>query len=709
MKKNGMEPEGQENNQFLDNPPQPRKRRLLWVIIIGLVLLLAGGYVFYRFFFNPSKNKADGNARILSAKEWEVVIASAGEEFSVDSVTQIASATKLENPLAKESVEAVYAQVGEVLTIKTDQQEKMQFGLRLEGVSKNEEGGNDQIDLLISYLGLQDFTSGQVQSDLIVNGTWGNLILNDGSMDALHISTINLDKGSALVNIEASDYLLVLLDRIANPEKERQPGIIYVDTEDIYPYFGNYVKVPQETVEPEFEKAAFMETIGDFGKYIDSSEEKQLTTGPSGLGLIMVKIDKSNFIQAIEDYGKKISTYYSTKEEIESSMNLLKLASKLYDIGKAGIIVEPETLSFRGFAMEIDKNNIGKISGAVEPLLDITKISFSFYSSKLANPEQIFSPASFITAEEKPKDTNYGTAEQGNHLFMENKAYMRALKVDLWQAIVAHGSDYCNIWWEPKLCFQAPEDWNIYEPEIAAQNITFSYPLGNYAVDKPHLSMKIFPPSYEYESDCVYEESLGGISTVYPEFKEIVTKQGMHLRVSSEGTKNNEFIGKVCMANKQTYTTRLPFAGGIEIYGKDVEFKEAADLMGAVLESIEVQGEIDPLWLAVPSSPLDPQEYPERKQTIKYEPTTMIIDDKEVDGEYLIVNQAVLKPGESCLSSEAYILESYGAKMDTSIVGVFPSGQAVCMSQKNCAICKQGSWEWETDTSACKGLRCNFK
>ncbi|MFH0942950.1 MAG: hypothetical protein V1810_02130 [Candidatus Beckwithbacteria bacterium] len=753
-----MECDSQENNQYLDNLPQIRKRRLIWVIIfVCLVLLLVGGFACYRFFFNPSKNEADGNARALSTKEWEVVIASASEEFSIDSVTQIASATKLENPLAKESVESAYAQVGETFNAapsiqqivkeeKIEKQGKMQFGLRVEGLSKNEKGENDQVDLSISYLGLQDFPSGRAQSDLIVNGKWGNLTLNDGSMDALHISTINIDNSSALVNIEASDYLLVLLDRISNPEKERQPGIISVDTEDIYPYFGNYVKVQQEVVEPDlnirkildetnlFEKSTFMETIGDFDKYIDSSEEKKLTTGPSGLGLIMVKMDKNKFIQTVEDYGKKISTYYSenteqykqacegrgetclkdigylTKEEIEGGMSLLKLFSKLYDIGKAGMIVEPETLSFRGFSMEINKNKLGNISGAVQQLLDITKISFSFYSSKLESQEKIFSPANFIMAEEKPKEINYGVAEQGNDLFAENKAYMRALKVDLWQAIMAYGGDYCNVWWEPKFCFQAPEDWNIYDPETTVhQYISLFYPLGNYASDKPHLSMQIFPPNYEYEDDCVYEETSGGNLIIYPDFKEITTGQGMHFRISSGGTKNNEFIGKVCMANRQGYTTRLPFAGAIEIYSKDIEFNEAADRFGSILESIEMQGEMDPLWLVTPSLPPDPQEYPERKQTIKYEPTRMIVDDKKVDGEYLIVNQAVLEPGKSCLSRDEYILDSYGAKKDVEIVGVFPSGQAVCMSQKNCAICNKGSWEWKTDTSACKGLRCNLE
>lgn len=738
------------------------KKKLIITIFIILALLIT--FFISRLLLNGIKNKSESvstnpNIIKLSSTEWKNVLVSAKKEMSINSITQVLSSSKLNNPLKEKTVGGVYSEVGNNFNLDTQpedkntqqsnvkgvstevvdsanltsqeinyKQKKLHFGLKFEGMAKNDKGGNDEVNISVSYIGLQNLESNQSQSDLLVNGKWGDLILEDDGINPLHISTINLDKNKIAVNIEASDYLLVFLDRIFNPDKQRDENTILVDTNKIYPYLGNYVVVENENLISDekiknliikantFKDTAFSETIGSFNNYIDDSTDKQLTKSSSTLGIVTVEINKNKFQETLNDYLNKIKKYYAenseeykqfckdkteecltnlgylSEENINEGTNLLKNLFIQYSLDKSGIIIDTTDFSFKGFALEINKNDK---SLNPEQLLNIQKISFSFYLNKLENSNELFKPATTLTTNDLPKGSQYGSADEGNNLYTENKSYMRSLQVDLWQAVTSKSDQFCNIWWEPKFCLQDTNKWLIFNPNPKDYDqISLYYNLGSEVVDKPELSLKIHPVGGLEIMNCYYDEEKYGKDLIYPEYKDIVTDQGFKLRISSYGTKDGMFIGKVCMINGNNYTTELPFSGGIDIFGKNVSFNDSVEYFSDILKTIKIDGDIDPSWLN--ASLPDPKDYPERKQLIKY------------DGIQVTINNTLSEKGKSCsLSGDYYYaMDSYGIERNDKTTVYFPLKQAVCVGENTCIVCGEEGFD-EVDILNCKGLRCN--
>ena len=108
----------QENFSQEDNlDKKPKKKRVLFMVLGGLTLLLVVLYAFVLY-----KNKSGGVddfGRLLSSEEWEKVSTSIRDELSFGGVTQSAFTKKLENPLKKQDVGSAYTSIGENLSISS--------------------------------------------------------------------------------------------------------------------------------------------------------------------------------------------------------------------------------------------------------------------------------------------------------------------------------------------------------------------------------------------------------------------------------------------------------------------------------------------------------------------------------------------------------------------------------------------------------------
>ena len=372
----------QSSRRGIDTP-KPRRFKILLIILILLLILIS------LCFLNKNKQSVSiqPNSRLISSQEWQTVIASAHKSFTSQNLGPLLEIAIQKNSHPATDVKSYYENVNDALGVKSQEETtktttntssklKVQFGLKVSGEKSNSTGGATKFSGSLAYLMLVDDQSKQSQSDLILNGSFGNLVLNDSDMDALHISIINPSETKSLINLEASDFLLVFL----NPDKNQESGaVINVDTNKIYPYFGNYVelnnKTPIETsstntnisdIDIDALKSAFTETIGNFNSYLVSDQNLRLTSGPSGLGLIMVNISKVKLGLAISGYFDKVGKFSQQNKDKflklcpDGSEDCLHQAGYLSDIdvknAKAGIVLFLSIFDFDKTGIIVDQN-----------------------------------------------------------------------------------------------------------------------------------------------------------------------------------------------------------------------------------------------------------------------------------------------------------------------------------------------------------------
>jgi hypothetical protein len=92
----------------------------------------------------------------------------------------------------------------------------------------------------------------------------------------------------------------------------------------------------------------------------------------------------------------------------------------------------------------------------------------------------------------------------------------------------------------------------------------------------------------------------------------------------------------------------------------------------------------------------------------KIETMKTIVDDIQQEEQVLIVNGVDLNDESSCIINNQYVIDSYLDEPNEIFGAIFPNNQAVCMNAQNCAICKNGTWEWQDVLDTCKELRCNL-
>lgn len=656
----------QSSRRVIDTP-KPRRFKILLIILLVLLILISLSAGLY-YFLNKNKQSISiqPNSRLISSQEWRTVIASAHESFTSQNLGPLLEIAIQKNSQPATDVKSYYENVNDTLgvkpqeetaktTINTSSKLKVQFGLKVSGEKSNSTGGTTEFSGSLAYLMLVDDQSKQSQSDLILNGSFGNLMLNDSDMDALHISIINPSETKSLINLEASDFLLVFL----NPDKNQESGgVINVDTDKIYPYFGNYVelnnKAPIETsatntniseIDVGALRSAFTDTIGNFNSYLVSDQNLQLTSGPSGLGLIMVNISKVKLGLAISGYFDKVGKFsqqnkdkflklcpdgsedclhqagYLSDTDVQNAKAGIVLFLSIFDFDKTGIIVDQNTLEFKGMAVNL-RQTVNSVAGKSLPFSNLA-MSFSFYTVTPDEKEMVFQPATLIKPDVVPSAISNGTADETNSLYTDNRAYIRALNKGLWEAITSSGSTYCNLYWNPKFCIHRPSDWNISDPESKDGGIDMSYPYGYSNPDRPNIRINILRPGNLQGYNLNTEKDSNGKT---PNYRNITTSQGLQLALVSSGESDDYWHGDVCLYSQGMCNNMLPF-GMISVSAKGMQFDEIFGKIEPWLKTLTVETEIKPEWTETVTTSLSPEDYPEKKQSVEILPTQVLIND----------------------------------------------------------------------------------
>ncbi len=742
-------------SEVQNSPLSTSNPRKIKISVIVLIFILAIGVALGLYYFLRVKkqdNSVESQSRPLSSSEWQIITASAQQSFVPQKIEPLLSMASQKIAPSTDEVSSFYKSVDSLLDVKPQENTakvatvssklKVQFGLKINGQIIDSSGNANDLNGSVSYLMLLDSNSKQSQTDLIVNGSLGRLVLNDSDMDTLHVSTINANDGRSLVNIDASDYLLVFL----NPDKgQGNSGVISVDTNKIYPYFGNYVELTSQTptsnlgtvavqneIDTSYITSAFANTIGNIESYVVQDNNRQLSTVQSGLGMIEVKIDKTKFASEVSNYINKIGEFsqqnkskfleicptedeycmnqagYVSADDIQNTEASITAFISIFDFDKTAILVDPNTLEFKGIVADMKQTNniVDKINF---PFSNMT-LSFSFYTVTPNEKEVIFQPLSSIKPDLVPSAESSGTADMGNTLYASNRAYMRALDKGIWEAISTSGDKFCNLNWNPKFCLKNLPDWNIYYFGDNQISMHYPYPSGDDAnqsniqidIDKPYDNPEDLKNLEIWKCD-IDRDSTGN----KPDFKSIVTEQGIQLALVSYGFSGGYWDGDVCLNSNGVYKHLLPF-GTVNIMAKNMQIDEVYSKIEPWLKTLTIDTEIKPEWteLAPPKAAVMP--FPEKKQSVEI--SQMQFSETE-NGEYitsnvLVVNKADLHNGKDCLASIDYIIESYG--VDPKIKdSVFPNNQAVCFSDYVCWKCENGSFQRQSDLTACRGLRCN--
>ncbi len=616
------------------------KKFLIIFLLINLLLVVA--FLFYYFLILKPRYLSldsqetplimDTQIKPLSLEEWTTVELSVKENLSLNSINQMLSPSQLSNPLENESPLSFYKNLEETYSLNSSkdsvdqtlgvQQKKSHFSLKLGAKLEDDNKKEHDLDLSLSYLGLEDLSSQETQVDIIANLSLGDVVLQDDGMDALHVSIINSFDNKAAINIEASDYLIVLLDTLIFPEKERIPGKIYVDSKDIYPFFGNYVQIESDFVELDenkdqllndfinFSENNFIDTFADLNKYVDTSKDILLLSDQSHLGVVLVTIDERLFLETVEEYFTNTKRYfesnqnryeiicagqnyecmyelgYQDKESLDASAELISMLFKFFRINRSGIVVAVDDLSFKGFYLDFVKR--GMVLDMFNLPIDINHLAFSFYIDNLFEKQNIFSPKKIINFSDQPEFLGYAAMEQGNRLYSENKAFMRTLELDALKALLVEGGKFCNVWWSPEFCINELIDWEINASSLFDNTINMNYPFGSYSSDQ-QLSATIRSFDWEFEDDCFYDEESTFIFNSYEFYQDVIVDQNLHLRVSLNSDSEGGYFGRVCHLKEHGYSTRLPFAGEISLSAKGFTAEEALEKFSEALSGIRIK------------------------------------------------------------------------------------------------------------------------
>ncbi len=714
-------------------------------VVVGLFILSAGGYFgYHRFIAKDLSSTPEGKivGRVLSSSEWSAV-----QQSMKDSDTLLAAipktATLTEKVSAPTTIATAYQQVDQTLQPSSlvpqtessvAQPYRAHLGYTIKGLFQSTDAGEEPVDLTVSTLAISN--QGKRQVDMIMNGSWGKLKLYESGMNALHISAISENEDTALVNIEVSDYLAVLLHRLQNPSTSSSSGVINFDTDEIYPYFGKYVSVPvvddQPTKAPtQLDKeiadgvnVAYAETIGSIDAYLVPNSKQALTSGPTDeLGIVLVDIDKNKLLSTLGMFVDKVSNLSEQhKSEFEqlcqgksrhclartdyfsaTQAGMLKASlGELFNmitIEKTGLIVDAKTMAVRGIAADITHNK--------SALFSQLQLSFSYYSTNEVEVTPIFTPEFVTKIGDSASQISSIGADKNNKLYKDNQAYIRGLSGGIWQAIAAKGGEYCNQQHQPAFCMTEQSDWNIYESDTSA-DVTFSYPL-EHKLAEPNASVQLNSPKDPYSENCVYEKVPGTYDLPYDYYKDITTPQGVHLRLSLRKGSNDELSGFVCVPGTGGYSTKTPYAGEIRLFSSHMSSDATLETISTLLRDISVKGDLGDNWKMTEPLIINQADYPERKQIIQISPTTYY-DEKKAShsAELMQINNAD-DNGVHCLTSNEYVLQSYGAKSGVETIVEAPPGLAMCLSESTCSICSsKGSWEEQADLSACSLLRCNM-
>jgi hypothetical protein len=730
-----------------------------WIMIILLsIAVCSTGYFYYTTFFKKhlATNSSATTGTPVSQKEWAMIADNVGQSTTLLQAIprQFATAHASQDPAqsSQNSVESSYQSLQKIVqpkplvaTIASDTPHRTHFGFTFSGTY--EEKNKDPESFAITTSMIQLSTSAQNQVDVIMNGSWNGLDLSDSGIDAVHTSIINTATQSTTINVEASDYSIVLLNRLKKPQQSTTSKKIEINTDDIYPYFGEYVEIPSEALNQQFPKqatwkdefmsevlAAFKATVGNVDNYINQDSEKIKTDGPlSNLKIVVVDLNQDKFANTLNsfiDAYSQITIKHQADFKAECSnqsdsclsnagflsqedARITKLSTsalfKLVAIKKFGLFVDSDSYAVRGFIADISQKE-SLVSSVIDLPIQKGEMSMSYYD--IDDPSgEIFIPTDTKKPQDPPPAEIPTNSDKNNKIYQDNKAYIRGLNNGIWSAIMTSGAKFCNQWWQPSFCVNNPTEWRITEPNEFSNAIHFTFP-SDSKYGQPYIGVEIekIDRQFTTSNECYYEEIPGEfhLGERYSFYKDLTTNQGLHLRISLNKQSDGNYIGAICMPTKKEYSKEIPIEATIAIHSESFDQDSIAEKVSTLLSSFEISTTVsEDMKLKTPDMSIS-SNFPERKHQISRQMKAINFENETVNGEYLYINGA---PDDktSCHIVDKYIIHSYKDPDKTETVVVLPTGQAVCMSSNNCAVCNSGSLEWEpnNELDKCKNLRCN--
>jgi hypothetical protein len=720
-------------------------------IVVPFLLLVLVGVGFYFF----SANKTKTNIKLLP---YETILVPTNPQEKFEQIitsnpiyTQINIASNPVVPIVKEHDLGAQTMLSlktalSSNNIKTSEPNstKQQMTITLDGaISASASGDTQDFSLKGSLLRLTQDAGDKSLVDLIVNGSIGSTMLDDEYQDALHISLTQTDSDNSYLKVHMSDYLLIFTDRLLHPNKAVSPTI-FVNTNDIWPFLGQYLHIPRsiellrfgdsldQEVQDRFKlireesSLVFSETLGNINLYmeINQSQEKDESTVFNAAIIPEKLVDviadyiagvKGVESKYIEDFRLLCETTSLNKEErskCEADLvipaysqenfreELIYLVS-LFKFDPIKATINNDTLFIENFSFGVIFSN--KLNaGLWEIPIPFSELSLQIDTNILnSTKEPILAPKNsteLVSAGNNTDsftDATYQEQSIQGDLYRENKQLLLSSYNDI--------KHFCGGLLGQEYCFEASSKWSDFAISKENRNslrLTLkSADPSNYKTSSIGIEQST---TNSFISKCTYSDSPKehyGISMT--NYSEIITADGFKLRLS-EPENLSDFETTyyyVCSVRDGVYYNSTPY-GKITINPGVFNFEELIRELSPIVSSLSLTDSSSSFKFAIPTPISSPTISP------TYSFSTPV--RKVLAGDSMWVYFYGTGMGgdqDTCYASSAFLKEKY--QVGDEAVFVVPPDYGICVRPKGCAVCSGGELiEPISDLSSCAKQIC---
>ena len=603
-----------------------------------------------------------------------------------------------------------------------------------------------EFELKTAILNLVNSDKQQALTDLIVNGSIGNVQFDDETQDALHISLTQTGSNDSFLKINLSDYMLIFINRIIHPDQPKGSQIS-VNTDDIWPFLGQYLHIPRsfeairfgedlpdtdklklESIRKEVD-VLFDQTLGKFSSYAEITESPSNTSGSSSI-IVKAIIDSNKLIEVLVNYFKGIriiDTKYKsdfeimcqngekTKESIDDCLETLNTPPLTDDQIETGVASFISTLTFGPITTNIDSKDFSLLNFNTDITFTNSKfdsdsvwkfpiplasfvIHFEIGEENIKDLKNIFKPINSINIASAGDNTKTFIDESFKEQSIQGEIY-RENKNNLLNFAYVSNNSYCAGFLTKEYCIDAPEVWKQISSAQEKNNLLS---LIKKSVDPNETENTTIMINQSANSlrpiECIYGEIKNKYG-VFINYKDIVTQDGLTLRLSEPvDIPDLEYkYYSVCTVVNGKYFETTPY-GNININPGPLNFDETVEMISPILNSLRWKNPITSSAIEVSIAPRPIVSYNFDKQPFKI---------KSGDTTFVYLYGAT-SPGTSgvCNTSNAYLKDQF--QVDSNTIFVLPNGFGVCLSQKLCSVCNNGRLEEpSSNVATCKKQACN--
>lgn len=623
--------------------PSTKRRKHAAVLFAVFSFLLINAVLIFKLYLNrkPVTSKA-----VVSQDQKNKVQQSFTNGYFFKAIENFTTGIKLapqQNKESKTGIKAFYQLINNysgsasidksnsVLGISEDNnpQNVSHFKMRIRGLINNPETNiNEKYDLFVSYMSVLDNLNNRSLADIIINGQIGDLNLGDRDQDAVHLSIVRPEPTASYLNLSMSEFTLVALNRIIKGPSENS-SIIYVDSDDVYPYLDEFVQIKETEYEElklenkveeyfknfdDYKVQVYENNFKDFSQFL--TEEKTYEDMVDGEKVIRIdyKINKQEllkafvkYIQAVEQYAQDHQNIYIQlcpeadnlkendcwlnygypSEQMSKQLTDLEKTSVLWDnlvkIERISFLLDGESQQYIGFDLTALVNNSTlEVTNKViadQPHYTIAAPSnYYFFAGKTPKKS---------VAEQSPTDSLLN--ESVKNLFNVNRNFVLKVWDEDLSKLALQTSEYCQTLWKPEYCFQIGGDWSLDQEKIdmVAQKyyegkyILFNYPPEfDLSLKAKRLSLGIINGGTLFEGKCEDDK-----------YQDITTADGITLRIAyrEDGT---SISVDVCYLNPSGEATHIsPYGKNITLFGQNMSVQEVIDKASEIITTFKFKGD----------------------------------------------------------------------------------------------------------------------